>query len=185
MPLIPVSGEVSTSSSSSYNFNGGYSITNTNNKGYATAKSATIKYSADVQYTIVPPAGKAITAVTFSGYANYDEGSYLKEVNGTTYGETVYPFIHDSNKSNFRIYSIPFSTPVAGPLTFTPGNKQTCLIITLTVSNTTGIDSLSPDPSPSRKGSDGAWYTLDGRKLSGNPAAKGLYIVNGRKVVIK
>jgi hypothetical protein len=30
-----------------------------------------------------------------------------------------------------------------------------------------------------------AWYTLDGRKLNGKPTAKGLYINNGRKVVIK
>ena len=43
--------------------------------------------------------------------------------------------------------------------------------------------------------SDDAWYTLDGRKLDGrsaegrlqgkNPTTKGLYIVNGKKVVIK
>ena len=30
-----------------------------------------------------------------------------------------------------------------------------------------------------------AWYTLDGRRLSGKPAAKGLYIKNGKKTVIK
>ena len=29
------------------------------------------------------------------------------------------------------------------------------------------------------------WYTLDGRKLDGKPTKKGLYIVNGRKVIIK
>ncbi|MBQ3300533.1 MAG: carbohydrate-binding domain-containing protein, partial [Eggerthellaceae bacterium] len=29
------------------------------------------------------------------------------------------------------------------------------------------------------------WYTLDGRRLSGKPTAPGLYIVNGRKVIIK
>ena len=29
------------------------------------------------------------------------------------------------------------------------------------------------------------WYTLDGRKLQAQPTRKGLYIVNGRKVVIK
>ena len=29
------------------------------------------------------------------------------------------------------------------------------------------------------------WYTLDGRKLSGKPTAKGLYIVNGKKVIVK
>ena len=29
------------------------------------------------------------------------------------------------------------------------------------------------------------YYTLDGRKLEGKPTAKGMYIVNGRKVIIK
>ncbi len=33
--------------------------------------------------------------------------------------------------------------------------------------------------------SDGAWYTLDGRKLDQQPTAKGVYIHNGRKTVIK
>ena len=31
----------------------------------------------------------------------------------------------------------------------------------------------------------GAWYTLDGRKLAGKPAKKGVYIHNGRKVAVK
>ena len=29
------------------------------------------------------------------------------------------------------------------------------------------------------------WYTLDGRRLSGKPATKGLYILNGKKTVVK
>ena len=33
--------------------------------------------------------------------------------------------------------------------------------------------------------STGDWYSLDGRRLQGKPAKKGLYINNGRKVVIK
>jgi len=33
--------------------------------------------------------------------------------------------------------------------------------------------------------SDSAWYDLSGRKLSGKPTTKGLYINNGKKVVIK
>ena len=49
---------------------------------------------------------------------------------------------------------------------------------------TTGIVSLTPDPSPKGEGS-GYWYTLDGRKLQGKPTQKGLYINNGKKVVIK
>jgi hypothetical protein len=30
-----------------------------------------------------------------------------------------------------------------------------------------------------------AWYDLQGRRFSGKPTAKGLYINNGKKVVIK
>ena len=32
---------------------------------------------------------------------------------------------------------------------------------------------------------DASWYSLDGRKLSGKPTQKGIYINNGKKVVIK
>ena len=29
------------------------------------------------------------------------------------------------------------------------------------------------------------WYTLDGRKLNSRPTQKGIYIVNGQKIVVK
>jgi hypothetical protein len=32
---------------------------------------------------------------------------------------------------------------------------------------------------------NGLWYTLDGKRLSGKPTQKGIYIHNGKKVVIK
>ena len=57
----------------------------------------------------------------------------------------------------------------------------------------TGI-SLTPDPSPKGEGSN-YWYTLDGRRLrsasplgsskNGKPIQRGLYLNNGRKIVIK
>ncbi len=31
----------------------------------------------------------------------------------------------------------------------------------------------------------GAWFDLNGRQLSGKPTARGIYINNGRKVVVK
>ena len=31
----------------------------------------------------------------------------------------------------------------------------------------------------------GAWFTLDGQRLNGKPTAKGLYINNGHKIIIK
>ena len=45
----------------------------------------------------------------------------------------------------------------------------------------TGID--SPQSVPAGKDAD-AWFTMDGRKLSGKPQTRGLYIYKGRKVVI-
>ena len=46
---------------------------------------------------------------------------------------------------------------------------------------TTGIESLTPSLS---KG-EGAWYDLNGQKLQQKPTQKGVYIRNGRKVIIK
>lgn len=46
---------------------------------------------------------------------------------------------------------------------------------------TTGIRTIGTEPLMN----DGAWYTLDGRKLNGIPVQKGVYINNGRKVVLK
>ena len=33
--------------------------------------------------------------------------------------------------------------------------------------------------------SDGAWYDMIGRRLTGKPSRRGLYVNNGRKIVIK
>ena len=47
----------------------------------------------------------------------------------------------------------------------------------------TGI-SLTSAPSPKGEGSS-YWYTIDGRRLSGKPTQQGVYVNNGRKIVIK
>ena len=47
---------------------------------------------------------------------------------------------------------------------------------------TTGVGSLSPDPSPK---SEGSWYSIQGVRHDGKPTRSGLYIFNGKKVVIK
>jgi hypothetical protein len=49
---------------------------------------------------------------------------------------------------------------------------------------TTGIVILIHDPSSKSEGSE-YWYTLDGRRLQNKPTQTGVYINNGKKVVIK
>lgn len=46
-------------------------------------------------------------------------------------------------------------------------------------SDDTGIDTIKADNADSR------YYTLDGLEIKGTPTKNGLYIVNGRKVVIQ
>ena len=49
---------------------------------------------------------------------------------------------------------------------------------------TTGIVSME-DGGWKMEDVNDAWYSIDGRKLNGEPTQKGVYINNGRKVVIK
>ena len=48
---------------------------------------------------------------------------------------------------------------------------------------TTGIDNVNPNPNVNDN--EATWYDLGGRKLNGKPAQKGIYIKNGKKVVVK
>ena len=47
----------------------------------------------------------------------------------------------------------------------------------------TGIEGIAADKAEAD--GDGNWYDLNGRKLNSKPTTKGVYINNGRKVVIK
>ena len=52
----------------------------------------------------------------------------------------------------------------------------------------TGIREIDTDPAPSPSPTGvgrSAWYSLDGRKLDGKPTKSGVYIREGKKVVIK
>ena len=87
-----------------------------------------------------------------------------------------------------RAYLVaPGGTPKATPARRIANSEQapTTLRIRLigTDGETTGIISLTPNPSPKGEGSD-YWYNLDGRQLSGEPTQKGVYINKGKKVVI-
>ncbi|MBP3259930.1 MAG: hypothetical protein J6M01_02400, partial [Prevotella sp.] len=50
---------------------------------------------------------------------------------------------------------------------------------------TTGVIELKNSRIEELKSTAAEWYTLDGRRLSGKPTQKGLYIHNGRKEVLK
>ena len=59
-------------------------------------------------------------------------------------------------------------------------SRLTSFIMDFSDGETTGIISISSPIHP-----EGGCYTLDGRKLSQKPAMRGVYIVNGKKIIIK
>ena len=47
----------------------------------------------------------------------------------------------------------------------------------------TGIKDIQNNGTMDRK--NDIWYTIDGQRLSGQPSKRGLYIVDGKKVMVK
>ena len=74
--------------------------------------------------------------------------------------------------------SNPNYDPTAVPQSGGGGNARLHFVI----ANTTDIDDVRWKKEEGRSDS---WYTLDGRRLSGNPVKKGVYINDGRKIVTK
>lgn len=117
-----------------YLFEGGVAVSNTNGKGYATGKTNTIKYSANVEYTVQLPAGMKVEKVKFYGYDNYDVDAYISNFNGTVFGSTDYVFPAKDASGNMTYVSHTFdasAVPAGGSFSFTLGSKQCCLVITL------------------------------------------------------
>jgi hypothetical protein len=64
------------------------------------------------------------------------------------------------------------------------GSQALARSLTMVFDEATGIESLTPDAAPKAQAAD-HWFTLDGRRLQAKPTAPGIYVNNGRKVVIK
>jgi PelA/Pel-15E family pectate lyase len=132
------------SESTTYNFQDGLTVSNTAGKGYATGSSNTVKYSANVDYTITLPKSLSVEKIAFYGYDNYDADAYLSQLNGVTYASTDYVFpAKVGGTAVFVTHTIDLaSNPATGTLGFKLGNKQCCLIVTLYGKLPTGVEKV-------------------------------------------
>lgn len=165
-----------------WTFTGGYSIVGANNNGYATAKDY-LKYSRNVQFTITLPDDISITEVTFDGYGNSDGmTSYLAELNGEEFDSETYVFPARDADPSSASYTITLSSAASGTLTFTPrGDAQSCFIITLKGTTSTGIQQVFT----TKTHDDESVYDLQGRRMNSTNLRPGIYIVGGKKMVVK
>lgn len=179
----PLSKETNTGNNteSEYGFDGGITITNGSKKNYGTGSSNTVKYSANVEYTIHLPEGMSISKVQLYGYDNYDEDAYIKTFNGTTFSASDYVFpAKDGSNATFVSHTLEPPVPLRNSFSFSIGAKQCCLVITLFQGNGETRVIL---PVSSLAEREEAFYTLKGIRT--NKAHKGINIIGGRKVVVR
>ena len=93
-----------------------------------------------------------------------------------------------SNREGYILFKDEFVLVDEGTLpagrVFLPlngGNSANTRGIVIEGEGTTGIQNLVSDSEVSH----GVWYDLQGRRIDGKPIKKGVYILNGRKVVVK
>lgn len=180
--------EATNSGTTSYTFNDGYTISNTNGKSYAAGNGNTLKYSVDMDYTISVPEGKAINAITFKGYGNGKNGetTYLTHINGQELNQNDYAYANRNeldSPEKYVAHNVTFDSPVQEPVTFRVGGAQACFIITLDVTTPEPPTAISAMRTDAVVINSHDIYDLQGRKVAA--PTRGLYIVNGRKVIVK
>ena len=121
--------------------------------------------------------GEADLADAFKGTAT-DISAYEPTNGATLYGLNGEAFVKIDGTPNIDAHRCWLEIPA------TASARTRTLTIVFDGSDTTGIRDVR-EVNAVRGAKDDTWYSLDGRKLDGKPKAKGLYIVNGKKVIIK
>ena len=110
--------------------------------------------------------------------ANYEENLLVAVLDAWHFdaGEGYYilkggQFVAIADSENAEV---PANKAVLHIVTGTPA-----AVIAIAGGEATGINTLAIDAQ------EGNWYDLNGRKLEGKPSQKGIYILNGKKVVLK
>ena len=119
---------------------------------------------------------------TYKPAAIYESGTEKHNLYLGTANTLYYPTTSGFQVNACRAYFVLKNDLTAGE----PADPQQANVRAFTLNfgdEDTAIKSLSAD---AKDFSDGAaWYTLDGRRLSGKPTKSGIYVNGGRKVVIK
>lgn len=136
-----------------------YTLTGTNSEAASVTDNALVAVTEETSITQTVD----IDAVNYTNFGL--SGGVFKKVNSK--GGTV-----KANRAYLQIRTSDLSTTAAAEGIMLVWDEET-----------DGIEIVQTSTVKSRH--DDAWFTLDGRQLSGKPTAKGLYIVNGKKVIIK
>ena len=145
------------------------------------------------------PAGAGLflkgTPGTYDVPCGESSSYYVNMLVGVTEATTI--SATDGNMTNFLLSATNSSDACFRPISTTynlRANRAYLQIPTYMVGSSAGANAVGIefeegvtgiDNSLSDMDTDAHWFTLDGRRLNGKPTQKGIYVVNGQKVVIK
>ena len=126
------------------------------------------------------------TLSTFSGENDLhgvDVDTSTDDIHSTLGSGTFY--VLGMTNGHFGFHKYDGTTMAARKAFVLVGGSNAALARSLTIvfDDATGIKALPADSVDAKDG--GAWYTLDGRRLQGKPAVSGMYINNGKKIIVK
>ena len=168
-----------------FNLNGGTVTLNTTTTGEAGSTASNWEFRgtyAKVQWagTDSDPSNLSKTYGFAKGNATIAAGQFVHFAAGAWLKPMRCYLVYNGSTDGGTFQNAPSRTRGAGSTEELP---QTITVVLLSSSGeTTAIGTL--DTKTGAITLDG-WYTMDGRKLDGKPTKKGLYINNGRKIVIK
>ena len=168
-----------------FNLNGGTVTLNTTTAGEAGSTASNWEFCgtyAKVQWdgSASDPSDLSKTYGFAKGNATIAAGQFVHFAAGAWLKPMRCYLVYNGSTEGGTFQNAPSRTRGAGSTEELP---QTITVVLLSSSGeTTAIGTL--DTKTGDITLDG-WYTMDGRKLEGKPTKKGLYINNGRKIVIK
>ena len=168
-----------------FDLNGGTVTLNTTTAGEAGSTSSNWEFRgtyAKVQWAGIDsdPSDLSKTYGFAKGNATIAAGQFVHFAAGAWLKPMRCYLVYNGSTDGGTFQNAPSRTRGAGSTEELP---QTITVVLLSSSGeTTAIGTL--DTKTGDITLDG-WYTMDGRKLEGKPTKKGLYINNGRKIVIK
>ena len=118
---------------------------------------------------------------TYSPTVIYEEGGEKHNLYLGSSNKLYYPTREDFMVNACRTYFRLKNGLTAGEPSAPQQALARAFVLNFGDGEPSAISTLRADTAPAADGT----YTLDGRRLTGKPTAKGLYIVNGKKIIIK
>lgn len=119
----------------------------------------------------------AVSGETATALSGNDLKGTLTELTASSDGYYALAAI-DASTVGFKKVSTGVAIPAGKAYYYSATSSRSYYVIG---SDATAVESVVSNVAAA----DGTWYDLSGRQLDGMPAKKGVYIVNGKKVIIK